>query len=145
MLKFISIFLLVFSFTIQMYGQTATLEVEVTNIQSIKGNLKMGVFDKVHEYRTKSNPFMRARKIVTDSVEDFIFEKVPLGRYAVAVYHDENNDDTLNVKALGIPIEGVGFSGKFNSRIKPPDYPLASFRLKSDTIISIRLIYNKRD
>lgn len=145
MVKFISFFLLLFIFTIQTNGQTATIKVEVTNIHSLAGNLKMGVFNKVHDYRTKSNPYRRASKPVTDSIEDFIFEKVPVGRYAVAVYHDENGDDTLNVKKLGIPIEGIGFSGKFNSRIKPPDYPLASFRLKSDTIISIRLIYNKRD
>jgi len=145
MLRLTSFFLLVIVYTFQIYGQTATIKVEVTNIQSIKGNLKMGIFNRVHDFRLKSNPYLKASKKVTDSIVDFTFENVPFDRYAVAVFHDENSDDTLNVKKFGIPIEGVGFSGKFNSRIKPPDFPLASFRLKSDTTISIRMIYNKRD
>jgi uncharacterized protein (DUF2141 family) len=145
MLKFTAVSLLTFFLTIQLSAQTATLKVEVNNINPIEGNLKLGIFSRVHDYRTKSNPFLRSSKVVTDTVAIFSFENVPFGRYAAAVYHDENGDDTLNVKKLGIPIEGIGFSGKFNSRIKPPDFPLASFRLKSDTTISIRLIYHKRD
>jgi uncharacterized protein (DUF2141 family) len=119
--------------------------VEVENIQHISGSIKVGIFDKVHNYRAKSNPFVKARQTVKDSVAIFVFNDLPIGRYAVASYHDENNDDTLNTKKLGIPIEGIGFSGKFNSRIKPPDFNMASFRLKADTTIVVKLIYNKRN
>lgn len=126
-------------------AQTADISVEIENIQYISGSIKVGVFNKVHNYRAKTDPFVKARQTVSDTVALFVFEDLPFGRYAVASYHDENNDDTLNTKKLGIPIEGIGFSGKFNSRIKPPDYNLASFRLKSDTTIVVKLIYNKRN
>lgn len=145
MLKFTSIFLLFFLFGIQTFAQTATIKVEVTDIQTIRGKLRMGVFNHVHDFRTKSNPYLRTSQVVKDSTANFVFKDVPYDRYAIAVYHDENNDDTLNTKKLGIPIEGVGFSGKFNSRIKPPDFPLASFRLKNDTTIVINLIYSKHN
>jgi len=141
---FASTLLIILFFILTTQAQTAKISVEVENIRSLEGSIKLGVFDKVHNYRTKSNPFLRASQAVTDSVANFVFDDVPLGRYAIATYHDENGDDTLNTKKLGIPIEGIGFSGKFNSRIKPPDFVLADFRLKSDTTISIKLIYNKK-
>lgn len=127
-----------------MQSQTADIEVEICNIKQSRGNLKLGVFDKVHNYRTKTDPYLKSSKDITDSIARFSFYNVPFGRYAIAVYHDENGDDTLNTRKLGIPIEGIGFSGKFSSRVKPPDFVMASFRLKNDTLISIDLIYPKR-
>jgi uncharacterized protein (DUF2141 family) len=142
---FAPIFFLFFLCCLSSLAQTAKILVEVENIQHISGSIKVGVFDKVNNYRAKSNPFVKARQTVKDSVAIFVFNDLPIGRYAVASYHDENNDDTLNTKKLGIPIEGIGFSGKFNSRIKPPDFNMASFRLKADTTIVVKLIYNKRN
>lgn len=138
------IFILFSFFSLSVLAQNARLRVEVINIKSTEGNLKLGVFDRMHNYRTKTNPLLKQKQEVTDTVVYCNFADVPLGRYAIAVYHDENADDTLNTKKLGIPIEGIGFSGKFNSRIKPPDYNLASFRLKNDTTIRIKLKYNSK-
>ena len=145
MVRAVIIFFLGFHFLMPTQAQTADIEVNVYNIKQSTGNLKLGVFDKVHNFRTKSDPYLKSSKNVTDSIARFSFYDVPYGRYAIAVYHDENNDDTLNTRKLGIPTEGIGFSGKFNSRIKPPDFVLASFRLKNDTLISINLIYHKQN
>lgn len=144
MLKSTSFFLLAMVFYLGTNAQTANLGVEISNIKSISGNIKLGIFDKAHSYRTKSSPFLRTSKEVTDTILKYTFTDVPYGRYAIAVYHDENDDDTLNTRKLGIPIEGIGFSGKYSSRIKPPDFPMASFKLKYDTIIVIDLKYNKK-
>lgn len=142
---FTLIIFFIFIASLLVSAQTAILSVEVENIQNISGSIKVGIFDRVHNYRTKSDPFVKARQTVTDSVAIFVFKDLPLDRYAVAIFHDENNDDTLNTKKLGIPIEGIGFSGKFNSRFRPPDFNMASFRLKADTTINVKLIYNKRN
>lgn len=138
------IFLFILLLSMGMQAQTANIDIEITEIKYISGKIKLGIFDKVHRYRTKTDPFLKTSKEVTDSVVIISFSDVPVGRYAIAVYHDENGDDTLNTRKLGIPIEGIGFSGKFNSRIKPPDFHMADFKLKNDTTISIRLIYNKK-
>ena len=140
-----SIIFLLFFFNLSVSAQSAKISVEVINIQYLTGTIKLGIFDKVHNYRTKSDPCLKANLAVTDSMITFVFEDVPLGRYAIATYHDENNDDTLNTRKLGIPVEGIGFSGKFNSRIKPPDFNLASIRLKADTTIVIKMNYNKKN
>ena len=142
---FVSSLLLLFLFSLSVSAQTAKVSIEVTHIKYLAGTIKLGVFDKVHNYRTKNDPCLKGSKAVTDSVITFVFDNVPVGRYAFATYHDENNDDTLNTKKLGIPIEGIGFSGKFNSRIKPPDFNLASIRLKADTTIVIKMNYNKKN
>ena len=125
-------------------AQTANLKIIVSDVRETSGNIKLGVFNKTHNFMTKTDPYLKSKQDVKDSVVHFYFRDVPLGRYAIATYHDENNDDTLNTKKLGIPVEGVGFSGNFNSRIKPPDFRLASFKLKQDTSIFIPLIYSKK-
>lgn len=126
------------------YAQKANLRVVVDQAISNKGTVKIGVFNSFHHFMTHTQPVYSSVELIDDSTASHTFTDIPFGRYAIAVYHDENNDDTLNTKSLHIPLEGVGFSGKFPSRIKPPDYPHASFRLKQDTTIIIHLIYAKK-
>lgn len=145
MIRLIAIIFLFFLSPIFIIAQKANITIEVSDVKPSASVIRVGVFDKTHKFMTKTDPCLKDNKPASDSVVVFQFKDVPNGRYAIALYHDENNDEKLNTKKLGIPVEGIGFSGKFNSRIKPPDFRLASFRLKSDTIISIRLIYNKRD
>jgi uncharacterized protein (DUF2141 family) len=41
---------------------------------------------------------------------ELVFRDVQPGRYAVQMFHDENDDGRLNENILGIPTEGIGFS-----------------------------------
>ena len=40
----------------------------------------------------------------------FVFTGLPAGRFAVAVFHDENDNGEIDTDFLGIPKEGYGFS-----------------------------------
>lgn len=41
------------------------------------------------------------------------FRDLPKGPYAIVVFHDENDNDTIDHGALGIPKEALGFSNGF--------------------------------
>jgi uncharacterized protein (DUF2141 family) len=47
--------------------------------------------------------------------------KVKPGSYAVAAYHDENNNDKLDKAFTGIPNEKYGFSNNVRGIFGPPD------------------------
>lgn len=68
------------------------------------------------------------------------FGPMPAGRYAVAVFHDENENGKLD-KRLLMPREGYGFSRDAAVRFGPPKFAAAAFEVASDTTQSLRMRY----
>ena len=124
-------------------GQTADLKVTVSGIKELKGKIMIGVFDNAFDFKSKKNPVASKAIPAKDSTVSYTFSDLAHDRYAIAVFHDENNDSELNTKKLGIPLEGVGFSSKVASKLHQPIFPEASFLLKSDTTIVVNLYYTK--
>lgn len=137
-LLIILLFLFSFGFT-----QTANLQIKISGIKADSGVLRIGLFNNAEGYKSKSNPIFENSFGVADSVTETVFQQLPTDVYAIAIYHDANNDNELNKRKLGIPNEGVGFSGVRQSGFKPPEFPEASFRLTKDTILDIQLRYPK--
>jgi uncharacterized protein (DUF2141 family) len=64
------------------------------------------------------------------------------GDYAVAVYHDENDDRDFNRTALGLPAEGYGFSNDAPTTLGPPDFDRVRFTVPpGGNRIAVRLRY----
>lgn len=62
----------------------------------------------------------------------FTFPGLKPGRYAVAVYHDENDNGELDTNLLGMPIEGFGFSNDARGFAGPPDFDAAAVEVPDD-------------
>jgi uncharacterized protein (DUF2141 family) len=60
-----------------------------------------------------------------------IFYNVGPGEYAVASFHDENDNQDLDRNFLGIPSEGTGFSNEAHNDFGPPDFAQARFRVRA--------------
>ncbi len=105
------------------------------------GSVNIGIFDTDSAFQSKQEPFVKASASVSDTSKIKAIIELPSGIYAIAVYHDENEDNQLNKKKMGIPEEGVGFSGTIKSKIRQPKFEEASFQLKNDTTIHITLRY----
>jgi uncharacterized protein (DUF2141 family) len=70
------------------------------------------------------------------------FRNLKTGNYAAAVIHDANSDRTLNCNALGIPVEGFGFSRNPKIRMGPPKFGDAAILVKGpSTNVQIQLQY----
>ena len=59
----------------------------------------------------------------------FIFADLPTGRFAVAVFHDENANDTLDRNLIGIPKEGYAFSEDAHGFAGPPSFEAAAVEI----------------
>ena len=134
-------FLFVSLFTHLVHAQKVIITVVVKDIALKGGNMNIGIFDTEPAFQSKQEPFAGASIAVADTSKIKTTFELPFGTYAIAVYHDENGDNQLNKKKLGVPEEGVGFSGKHTSKIRPPKFEEASFHLKNDTTIHIALRY----
>lgn len=69
------------------------------------------------------------------------FENLPVGKYAVNILHDEDNNGKIK-KGIILPKEGIGFSNYqsigFSNK---PSFSKASFDLQSDKTVKIKIIY----
>jgi uncharacterized protein (DUF2141 family) len=54
------------------------------------------------------------------------FHDLPAGTYAVAILHDENDDQKMNNNFFGIPKEGYGFSNNVMGALGPPSFSRAA-------------------
>ena len=69
----------------------------------------------------------------------YTFPELEEGKYAVAVFHDENKNGKLDKNYLGIPTEVYGFSNNARRTFSAPSFEEAEVNLKSDLTISIVL------
>ena len=67
-------------------------------------------------------------------------KNVPAGKVAVTILHDENGNGKLNRNLFGIPLEGVGMSGKPPAN-KPPSFDDVVLDVKKSQKLEIALKY----
>jgi len=68
-------------------------------------------------------------------------ENLPFGQYAVAVYHDLNNNGKMDKNTLGIPTEPYGFSNNVQVKWRHPKFTDAVFVLsnaKEELTVSLK-------
>ncbi|RLD83878.1 MAG: hypothetical protein DRJ02_12330 [Bacteroidetes bacterium] len=128
------------------FSQHTDLTIVIHGTQNNKGVIRIGVFSNADNFKVKTNPVDSAVVEINDKGSAiYTFHKLPPGTYAIAVYHDENNDGTLNKRQMGIPVEGIGFSNLTKSSRRPPDFEKVVFNLKEEPLtLEIPLFYNKK-
>lgn len=113
-------------------GRADTLTVEVSNLSSDDGDLRLGLYDP----RTK---FPRELDHVDNIVVRIVngravgrFVNVPYGSYAIAAFHDKNRDGRLNKGLFGRPTEPIAFSSGARVRgFRPPAFADATFAVNA--------------
>jgi len=70
------------------------------------------------------------------------FEKLPAGKYAVSILHDENENTRMDTNWLGIPKEGSAVSNNVRPAMRAPRFDEAVFDLQnSGQVLDIQLNY----
>jgi uncharacterized protein (DUF2141 family) len=94
----------------------ATLTIELSELRNRKGLICVALFAGPDGYPNDPDAAVRSGCFAIDSLPcQLSFDNLPYGWYAAAVHHDEDMDGKLTCNTLGIPKEGIGFSG--NPRI----------------------------
>jgi len=135
-----TILLLCFSMlSVILPAQTARITVRVQGIQQIKGNMSIAIYDNADDFPDNTQFLLGKRIAVQSEVVEYVFDDIPLGTYAIAVYHDKDMDGELNANWFGIPKEPYGFSNNVTGKMGPPDFEDASFILREDIKFNINL------
>jgi uncharacterized protein (DUF2141 family) len=124
----------------------ADLTISVSDIRNDKGKLLVALFDtekafqtmdEKSAYATFSLPARRKGAKLT-------FHDLPKGRYAIGFFHDENNNNVLDMNSKGFPFEGYGMSNNSGARKQVPTFKDAAFTIdKAPVKQALKIIYLK--
>ncbi len=122
--------------------QTASVKVKVTKVSSKKGEIYAAMF--ASEKGFPENPdaaYKVARATAVNGTALLEFTNVPKGTYAIALFHDTNNDGELNTNFIGIPKEGYGVSNNVKNLFSGPGYKQCAFQHSAETSLTIVMRY----
>lgn len=115
-------------------GVSNRLTINVQGLKNAQGKVCYSLFSSSAGFPTSSNQAIRAECIPADSNSSAIaFGNLSPGTYAVAVFHDVNNDGQLNKNSFGIPTEGFGFSQNPGIYTGPPRFSDAAIFIAGNT------------
>lgn len=139
----VSISLLTLSSFNDQKGETYSLTVEVKDLQNSKDVVQFALYNK--DGTIPDEDYKKCCKILKEKIQNgsskVTFNNLPLGKYAVNILHDENENGEID-KGFILPIEGVGFSNYQSIGLtNRPNFSKASFTLDSDKKISIKINY----
>ena len=117
------------------------IHINVKNIDNVTGFVHFALYNEKKKFLSESEKFIGLKK-KTENVlkEGIVVKNLKAGIYAIAVYHDENNNGQFD-RLFAIPLEKYGFSNNAKVFLGPPTFKEASFQVKNNEFkrISIKL------
>ncbi len=134
---FIATFLLLSIFAF--YSAGAEIAIEIENVSPTEGQLIIGLYRE--EGFPETGEEEMGVKLPADSSQiTHTFNRVEPGEYAVSFFHDENGNGKHDMRLLGMPEEGYGFSRNvYNWYGGPPEFEKASFKLEQGDSVSLTI------
>ena len=135
----------------------ADLKVTVDGVRSDQGTIMIGLYDSAEgfnaaiKHSTEAGLLNDKGRLVGAAIraaggaQSTVFTQLRPGRYAVIVFHDENDNGRLDENPWGVPTEGYGFSNDAQGVLAAPAFDAASVALDgADESIAIALIYPRK-
>jgi len=88
-----------------------------------QGNIVAMLFDSADRFEDFSAP-ARIETVVADGRTALTLPAMPVGDYALVVFHDENGNGKLDFNFIGIPKEPIGFANQYRPK-GPPSFTRA--------------------
>lgn len=117
---------------------SAQAQLTIQGISSIQGAIRVALYNKPEGF-TEPKKAVFLKSVSVESATVLVDLNVPPGRYAIAVFHDKNNNGVLDKNAFGLPTEAYGFSNNARGRFGPPDFNSCVVELGPNTKNSIKV------
>lgn len=106
----------------------SSIKVSIVNLRNNKGHVLVSLFNSSSGFPDKAEKAVRKVQLaINNNTASASFPGLPAGNYAIAILHDENDDQKMNTNFFGLPKEGYGFSNNVMGTFGPPSFSRASF------------------
>jgi uncharacterized protein (DUF2141 family) len=118
------------------------LNVSVAGVRNDNGSVRCGLYSSANGFREPGREMRGAVAPIKNGQATCVFNGVPAGTYAIAVFHAEHNETQMETGMFGKPKQGYGFSNNPSSTFGPPSFESAAFTYKGGTLqLPVRLSY----
>ena len=122
--------------SVQTAPKKSTLTVEIRGIKKSVGKIFVAVFRKKDDFPSASSRFKYS--IVDAKVGNTTANiELPNDIYAVAVFHDANDNTVMDKNMFGVPTEIYGFGNNARGTFSAPSFEEAAIELKQDKKIVV--------
>lgn len=112
--------------------ESGNLEITFSGIKENTGTVHVALYKGADAFMKKA--IKRGKAKVNGNEVTIIFEGLSYGEYTVSAYHDENENDKMDTKTFGIPVEPYGFSNNARGMFGPPSYEDCMFKVNKDLV-----------
>ncbi len=130
------------------------LKVTIEGVRSDAGTIMIGLYDNLAGFdaaikrSTIAGLLNDSERLVgvalraATGTQSIVFTQLHPGKFALIIFHDENDNGWLDTNFWGVPTEGYGFSNNAQGFLGAPSFAESSVTIDGeDTSISISLIY----
>lgn len=118
-----------------------SLTVKVTGIENYNGEIELALYKDPKKFAKVGQTYRLVRIKPDNSTLTHEFKNLDQGKYAICLFHDENNNKVCDKNFLGIPTEAYAFSNNIRPRFSVPTFEECSTYLDKNKTISIKIVY----
>ena len=116
------------------------LNVSVAGVRNDNGSVRCGLYSSANGFREPGREMRGAVAPIKNGQATCVFNGIPAGTYAIAVFHAEHNETQMETGLFGKPKQGYGFSNNPSSTFGPPSFESAAFTYDGGTLrLPVRL------
>ncbi|ETN96014.1 DUF2141 domain-containing protein [Zhouia amylolytica] len=135
MIRFVLLLVLILlsKFTLRAQeGETVNIVVKITNFKNNDGKAMVALYNQ--EKTFLKTPFKGEIAAIDKETSMVTFKNVKPGIYAVGVFHDQDDDDELDMFMGMIPREPVACSNNAPAKFGPPKWDDAKFTVANKDV-----------
>ena len=117
-----------------------TINVDISGFETDKGKARIGLFNEKETFLREAN--WKQFSGINNNNATATFTDIPDGIYAISVYHDENDNEKLDLIMGMIPKEDTGTSNNPKAKMGPPKWEESIFELKEGHVVNLKITIN---
>ena len=117
-------------------AEPAKLVVQVSGFTHARGHALANLFREGDDVLKPEQAYRRTSAEIYDGNATVTFADLAFGKYAVVVFHDENDNGTLDHNFMRLPAEPLGFSNDFKISVFSgmPSFEKLNFSFAADML-----------
>jgi len=132
--------IIVLVFATPIFAQSGIVKVSITGIENTDGNVEIGIYNSKENFPVFGNETQGAKiKPSGKGSLNYTFKNLADGNYAIAVWHDENDNQIMDKNLFGAPKEKYGFSKNIYGTFGPPDFEEVLFKVENGKVVELTI------
>lgn len=119
------------------------INVVIEGVRSDRGDMVVELYaNNEAGFLNEKGRIQRVRQKASSSVTNVCIAAPTAGSYALALYHDENNDQKFNRNLIGMPSEGFALSNNVRPRLRAPSLKSVLIEVpEGESTVRVRMRY----